>query len=210
MITIEKSEGYLHAVKLQLKAGGAECGVQIFEAYWAPLVEGAVNLRDVIAFLFSAGFNGLAKTGREVIRYLFNREQSFPADLHTTVYLLIAMLALVALVIMNTAIVTVAALSSPLTNSPVWLKGLRPDLTTLFNLLLLVAAAFGLTIYLSARSPHKGLGDGKGQQSPPRRGLINISITLFIVTIMTTIACGLAIPLLFYGHVLPDSRKRNT
>jgi hypothetical protein len=197
VITIERSDGYLHGVKLRLRAESAECETHIFEGYWAPLAEGAVNLRDVIAFLFSAGFNGLAKAGRQLIRILFNREHAFPADFPATVYLLTAMLALAALVIMNTAIVTVAALGSPLTNSPVWLKGLRPDLTTLFNLLLLIAAAFSLTIYLSARS-RRG---PQGAQNEKGRGLINSSIALFIGVIVTMIAGGLAIPLLFYGHV---------
>lgn len=109
---------------------------------------------------------------------------------------------------MNTAIVTVAALSSPLAKSPDWLAGLRPDLTTLFNLFLIIAGAFGLTIYRSYTVRYRdGTGDGFSQDTQDeksqarRRRLIYVSIALFIVTIVTTIACGLAIPLLFYGHV---------
>lgn len=92
VFTIGSGDGYLHGVKLRLNGGSAEHEVHIFEGYWAPLAEGAVNLRDVMAFLVSAGFNGLAKSGRPFIRYLFNQRHDFDADFPATIYLLMAML----------------------------------------------------------------------------------------------------------------------
>jgi hypothetical protein len=202
VITIDSGDGYLHGIKLRLNDGNAEHEVHIFEGYWAPLAEGTVNLRELMAFLVSAGFNGLAKSGQRFIRFLFDQRHDFGADFRATIYLLTAMLVVAALVLMNTAIVMVAALSSPLAKSPDWLAGLRPDLTTLFNLFLIVAGAFGLILYRSY-TRFFNTGDGKRKELPNkrRRRLIKLSIALFIVTIVTTIACGLAIPLLFYGHV---------
>lgn len=209
VVTIDTRDGYLHGVKLRLKGENAEPEAHVFEGYWAPLAEGAVSLRELMAFLVGAGLNGLAKTGRPFIRFLFNTRHSFPADFRVTILLLTAMLVVAALVIMNMAIVTVAALKSPLTNSPDWLPGLQLDLTTLFNLFLIVAGVFGLIILLSyTLRDCVGTGDKSSQNSQEkkkkslarRESLIKPSIALFVATIGTTIACGLAIPLLFYGH----------
>ena len=46
-------------MELTVSDGTTTRAVHIYEAYWAPLTEGQVTLRDVILFLFHAGFDGL-------------------------------------------------------------------------------------------------------------------------------------------------------
>src|SRR3954452_22094321 len=40
------------------RADGSEREVHLYEAYWAPLTEGQVSIRDVLWFLLMAGFHG--------------------------------------------------------------------------------------------------------------------------------------------------------
>jgi hypothetical protein len=53
--------------------------VHIYESYWAPLTEGKVALKDVMAFLFDAGVNGFLNTKSRFgyQRWMFGSEQQF-------------------------------------------------------------------------------------------------------------------------------------
>jgi hypothetical protein len=75
--------------------------VHVYEAYWAPLTEGVVRLRDVVMFLFRAAWNGLRglKWPPTFRRFIFNGICTFPVGLLTGVWLGITA-ALVALVIL--------------------------------------------------------------------------------------------------------------
>lgn len=204
IISVPCDGGVIRGIKLLLldkggdkksKADDATREVHIFEGYWAPLTEGQISLRDVIGFLFTAGLNGLKNRGADFKRWLFGKNRSFSASLTVTLYLITTVAVIASLVVMNTAIVTVAAVSSPLTNTPKWLPALKPDLTTTFNIFVFFAVLLGLAVGLAAKAREKRWS----ASSLERMALV--CWILFALTIGATILCGLAILLLFYGHV---------
>jgi hypothetical protein len=148
--TVEVDGEQTQRIELRLcTASGAEQEVHVYEGYWAPLTEGRVKLRDVVAFLFDAGYNGLRLALRPFRRWLFGRYHEFPTPVRTPVYLVLALAVVAALVVMNMAVVIVAAARSPLTTPPVWLSSeLFADLTTTFNLWPTFVAAFAATLLL--------------------------------------------------------------
>lgn len=119
----------LERVEMQLRdARGGLREVHLYEAYWAPLTEGAVDLRDVVAFLISAGVNGVKNFLGQFSRWSFDALRECYIPLQTLLYLLIALLTVAALVILNTAITAIGAAQALFTSRPEWLTDkLRHD-----------------------------------------------------------------------------------
>lgn len=70
----------LGRAELKLKGPHGDRAVHIYEAYWAPLTEGRVTLRDVLSFLWRAGVDGIRHAVHgEFTRFMFNAVQTFPA-----------------------------------------------------------------------------------------------------------------------------------
>jgi hypothetical protein len=90
--------------------GGGEREVHVYEAYWAPITEGQVSLRDVTSFLFGAGFNGLRNLGG-ALRYSFGRARTIRPSAGGTVALGSAFGVLLTLVAMNAVLLALAVLS---------------------------------------------------------------------------------------------------
>jgi hypothetical protein len=85
--------------------------VHFYEVYWAPLTEGKVTIRDVIAFLWSAGAQGTWNSMRkkEFERWMFGRFQQFVISrLHLVLAFAMALAVLAALVVFNGVIAAVA------------------------------------------------------------------------------------------------------
>jgi len=91
----------LPRAEVPVRSGGKERTVHFYEAYWAPLTQGKVTLRDVLAFLVSAGKNGLKNASRSFSRFMFGKEVSFGRSRRTTAYLLTALAVLGALIVVN-------------------------------------------------------------------------------------------------------------
>ena len=86
--------------------------VHLYECYWAPLTEGQVTLRDVVRFLWSAGWNGLRNSWCErgtFRRWMFGRWVCFPLAPWTAWVMLLALLVLAALAALNAVTAVVAA-----------------------------------------------------------------------------------------------------
>jgi hypothetical protein len=119
--------------------------VHLYEAYWAPLTEGKVTLRDVMAFLLTGGFNGLAKSRESFWRWMFDRRVDFGRQ-QTALKLLLALGVIGVLVLINAVVTAVAAvlLASPASAS--WLSPeLLSDLTVvLVALVVLLLVLRGL------------------------------------------------------------------
>lgn len=71
--------------------------VHIYEAYWAPIMEGEVTLRDVLAFVWTGAINGLFKAAGRADRWLFG---AFRAYRHGRALLQMVLTALVAVSIL--------------------------------------------------------------------------------------------------------------
>ncbi|HEY0555024.1 MAG TPA: hypothetical protein VGG20_12210, partial [Thermoanaerobaculia bacterium] len=187
-VEIGKQRERMQRIEFQLGTeGDGGCDVHVYEGYWAPLTEGQVTLRNVMSFLLNAGTNGVANGTGEFQRWLFGQSRTFATPVRIVLYLLLALAATASLVVINATILTVAAARSPLIQTPSWLSdGFLGDLSTVFNVLLLFALMFGLSLLLSSHKPGR------------RKGLVTAG--LFMVTLFAIVATATAIPCLFFLH----------
>lgn len=194
--TVKHDEDWLHFIRLQLRRDGREVEADVYEAYWAPLTEGRITTRDVIGFLAGAAGNGIANGSREFRRWLMDQYARFDPPIRIVLYLVGALLALLALVLMNATIALVAAGRSVLNEQPpAWLgDALLRDLTTTFNIVVAVMALFGLWLR-AATLLRARLGS-----SPVLAAWGAASVLLFVVALAVITLAGAAIVLLFLGH----------
>ncbi len=221
VVTIKSDGGVLHGLKINLMGKDLQDReVHIFEGYWAPMAEGEVKLRDVIRFLFTAGFNGLRNFGDCFDRWLFGEYRRFPSRISLTICLLIALGVVASLVVMDSAIVLVAVQAiadyfNLLSDANwEWVKGLTRDLTTTYDVFMTLAILFGGSLLAGSRTRKlairarkieirtKGLRKIWGRRAALTisRALNLLSWGLFSLTLGATILCGVTIPLLVYAH----------
>lgn len=111
-------ETELVRAEVQVEREGKVFDVHIYEAYWAPLTEGKVTLRDVMTFLFKAGWNGFWNTAVKdgYRRWMFRNEKTFKLrklsfrlpKLRLMLTLSLLMLLLLSLVFMNALLMATA------------------------------------------------------------------------------------------------------
>ncbi|HVP39930.1 MAG TPA: hypothetical protein VMS93_12180 [Candidatus Saccharimonadales bacterium] len=107
--------GGLQLPRAELRLGG-EGGplrdVHLYEAYWAPLTEGRVSLRDVLRFLLAAGWSGVRNVvvDRRFDRWMFGHWQEFPVPAATLLLTFAgALLEVLSLTLMGAVILVVTA-----------------------------------------------------------------------------------------------------
>ncbi len=168
---------------------GNDVLVHVYEAYWAPLTEGQVTLRDVMGFLFSAGTNGLRNCCKDFMRWMFGKPVNFGLHFRTTIQLLAALAVVFSLVVMNGVIATVAG-------ARILVQGVAKPwpgdaLLSSFNTVMVgfvaVSLACGLALLLApiVRPAQPG-------KSPVWRGLMFLLQLLFWFWIAVTILSGIA------------------
>jgi hypothetical protein len=181
--------------RVALHLPGQNRDIHFYEGYWAPLTEGVVTLRDVVRFLFAAGFNGIRNSETTFHRWAFGQPRKFDIPVRTWAYLLVAVMTVCALVSMNAVVGLVTAAKAAFA-SPPWLNDrLFADLTTTLNIFLLTALAFGTTLTLARVVRHFGGGPGMA------RFLGIVSTVSFFLTILTANVAGLALPGLVLAYV---------
>lgn len=190
---------WLSRIALQLKAGTVD--THIYEAYWAPMTEGRVTIRDVIRFLIGAGLNGLRNaSGGRFKRWVLGKDEQYPIPVRALLFLLTTLGVVLSLVVMNAAIVAVAAGLSFLGHRPDWLtSNLLADLTTTFNVAVTAIVVTAATLAVSVVMRRFRW---------PRWLRVAWScfptLPVFVATLFVVIASGVAVLLLFYGHVRVD------
>ena len=203
-------EARVQRLEMTLTRGGTRRDVHIYEGYWAPLTEGQVTLRDVIRFLFKAGFDALWHSGLPFMRYLDQEYVSLPVPVRTPLYLLTALLVTLSLIVMNFAIIGLSALRTPLKVGATWAtSSLFRDVTVILDVFVLAAVVFGGTLLLSIvlrrrmKAGRTGAPARVADTLPvPLRIAGAMSILLFVALLMVTVAAGVAIPLVIYFHVM--------
>jgi len=112
--------------------------IHVFEAYWAPLTEGAVGLWHVVRFLLLGGWNGIRSGGR-FHRFVFGANREFRIRPWHMFLLSLAIVVVLAIVITGSVVAGAGA---------AWLFGftwitdaLVADLTAAFELLLAILIA---------------------------------------------------------------------
>jgi len=93
------------------RPGGGVQRTDLYEAYWAPITEGQVSLRDVFWFLLGAGWRGLvaALLSRRFDRWMFGGWVDFDVPLLTPVKLLGIIVLLLSLAAINAVLAGVVA-----------------------------------------------------------------------------------------------------
>ena len=131
----------LGRVELTLSEGGDQRELHVYEAYWAPITEGRVTLRDVASFLFNAGFRGAWYSFVPFNRLLFNKTHVFQRRPGLIAYFGLALATVAALFVLNASVA--AALTSSLWGQQSWF-GNRAIVAALSRDLLVVEAASAL------------------------------------------------------------------
>lgn len=199
----------LERVEMRLRdARAAYRDVDLYEAYWAPLTEGVVTLRDVMAFLFNAGLNGIKNARGTFVRRVFGRLDTPMIPVRSLLFVLVALWAILSLIVINATIVAVPAARSPFATPPRWLSdALFRDLTHLFNATALVLEGFVVSILVSLGISHgrRGLRRVQGLRIRLAVTFAWVSVALFVVAAFSILTTGVAIPLIFALHFYGDS-----
>lgn len=132
-------------------------GVDVYEGYWAPITEGQVTLRDVMAFLGMGAWNGLRNAKRTFKRWVFGEQRDFPCKELTRLMLLLVAGVIAALAFMNFLTIALAS-GKAIRTGPPWLQSANVinDLTALILILLAVAAGFGAVYFAGSRQKRSG------------------------------------------------------
>ncbi|MBI3934700.1 MAG: hypothetical protein HY316_08390, partial [Acidobacteria bacterium] len=178
----------LYRVELELQSQGKKQEVDLYEAYWAPLTEGNVSLRDVVRFLWSAGVSGILNFFHPPTQQRFGQQVPMPPTRKTLGHLLLALVLLLSLIVMNASIIAVGAARSVFTNESAWLsEALFSDLSVIFNILLIFVVPTGAVLMLASIRKAAGAPDQGGFSPAGRR----LTWTYLCLTGAATVILGL-------------------
>ncbi len=186
---VRLGEERLQRVELTLTAkDGSEREVHLYEAYWAPMTEGVVTLRDVFRFLVRATYNGIVN-GWTFQRWMFGGLVGFRRHRSTTFSLLLVLSVVLSLFLINSVVaVGFAARILAGRESWVWLsEAFLADLTSVVGLLVGMAAVCALffSMVSSARA---------WIAADPRRRIpwsVRLATFLFYLTFGLTLLLGI-------------------
>lgn len=136
--------------RLELELSDPERRIDIYEAYWAPLTEGAIGVMEVIGFLLFVGRNRMLSFRKTYQRILFGASRDLTVESATPVYLLLALLTIGSLIFVNTVIGLAAALKAGIARKD-WLEHSLPYLTAAAGLLCVAAVAFVCALLVGTR-----------------------------------------------------------
>ena len=199
--TVMIGDERLQRVELALRdPHGRPRHVDVFEAYWAPLTEGEVTLRDVFRFLLGAGLNGIKPRWTYGVfdRWVFGEVRPFPIPVRTLLYLLVGVAVLLSLAVLNAVIVAVGFAGSPVVSAPPWLgPAVSRDLSLTMRGLLTVMLAFLLVLLVAMLA--------RAIANPAVRAAVRfvvnwLAVILFVLALFAIVMAGVAAPLLIYLH----------
>jgi hypothetical protein len=163
--------------------------LHLYETYWAPKTEGVANLTDVVSFLWDGGLRGLLNSVKSFKRAMFGGMAQFYIRWFTPLWLILALLILVALTAINGVVLAAGGAQTGL--APLgFLKMHWPQLTALASCMVAVAFSFGAVLFIADL--------GKPQELKTRGrifigGLCWIAMIYTILNILGTAALMLAI-----------------
>lgn len=109
--------------------------IHLYEAYWAPLTEGAIGLWQVMRFILAGGLNALRSDAR-LHRFMFGLPRQFHVNRWSLAFLAVVIATLVAVLIVGGTISAVAVARLTFAGSEWANDALVRELTTLFELLI--------------------------------------------------------------------------
>jgi hypothetical protein len=167
--------------------------VHVYEVYWAPLTEGKVGLRAVLAFLLAAGIAGVrVARDRAFFRWMFGGWKRFDVSSVPLLQLLLALAFVLSLVVMNAVIVAIGVTQALGAAPRAWPgAALMDDLTAAFAVfvLLVALAGSGLTLayVLHARASCTGTA---GDTGAPGEGWLALLDAITKLAMVAGIAIG--------------------
>jgi len=127
--------------------------VHLYECYWAPITEGAIQLRDVVSFLWDGGTRGLTNFFTGFARALFCNMVMFSLTWRTPAYLVLTLLILAALTTINAIIVGAGASFAGISSSQKLIPcALIQPLTSVASIVCAVTISFGAILFLGEMS----------------------------------------------------------
>lgn len=180
----------LSRIELELADGRK---VDVYEAYWAYITEGAVSLRDVMTFLKNAARNGFRNSTDTFRRWVFGKHEAFTIPKSTKWFLVLAAAVLAALVFLNTMTTTLAAVKGG-NVGPEWLRKsaeLPNDLTAAVLMLLASVLGFAAVFFVAKwqKTPGQSLD---GPRAASKWG-VRYFIALCLGIVLVAAAMGLAV-----------------
>jgi hypothetical protein len=136
--------------RLELDLPDPDRRIDIYEAYWAPLTEGAIGVIEVIGFLVSVARNRVLRFRSTYQRILFGQDRDLTVERGTPVYLIIALLAVWSLMFINTVIGMAVALKAGIASKE-WLAHSLYLFTASVGLLCVAATAFLCALLVGMR-----------------------------------------------------------
>jgi hypothetical protein len=163
--------------------------LHLYETYWAPKTEGVANLTDVVSFLWDGGVRGMLNSVKSFQRAMFGGMATFYIRWFTPLWLLLALLILVALTAINAVILAAGGAQTGL--APLaFLKMHWPQLTALASCMVAVAFSFGAVLFVA------DLGKPQELTTPGRilvGGFCWMAMIYTILNILVTAALMMAI-----------------
>jgi len=148
----DKDDLHVGRVSANVTLDGEARRVHLYEAYWAPLTEGRVTLRDVMGFLTESGLDGLRHAREDFRRFIFNRCVKLPPACYIRRQIVMAMLVVVSLFAINAVIAGVAgSLFMSGRQAPFASAALRQWLTIDLLVYLAVITAWAVPMWLADR-----------------------------------------------------------
>lgn len=195
---VKLGETPLRRVEMELTSPDEAKGereVHLYEAYWAPLTEGRVTLRDVVRFLGKATRSAFFQQKKAFERWVFGQMVEFAPDTGTVWSLALATLVVFFFLWMNTAVAVCIARSlwkGSWAGPGFWL-----DLTGLIQWPVWSALLFAGTLWVASAWP-------QGKKSAIRWGF-NLSIYVCLgATVILVAAAAVGSTILFLIGRLPE------
>lgn len=181
---VKLGDQIVERVELDATENGRAFELHLYEAYWAPITEGAVKLRDVTGFLFTGSFRGLLNSFKKFRRAMFGGVERFQLHQGTAAEVSAALLTLVSLVVINSVIVAAGAVFYALPGDKMRIPAESwSAMTAIASGLSAVGIIFGALIFLAEMCKPQGLPDWA-------KWVINRSVwTAFFITLLS-IALG--------------------
>lgn len=132
-------------------------GVDVYEGYWAPITEGAVNIRDVLSFLLRGALKGIQNAHgwrrMKFKRWVFGAlHDDFPVGEYTRSILLLLLGFILSLLFLNSVMGGLATVNAmKIGPGAIRSPGIVHDFTVIVLMFLAVGAGFG-AIYLVTRA----------------------------------------------------------
>lgn len=181
---------------------GRDVEVHVYEGYWAPITEGNATLRDVMSFLYSAGFKGLLNCRLPFERWIFGGVTSFDRQIGAASRLLLILAVLLSLVVLNaiTAIVSGDKFIH-LNNTPYFSDSVFASMTTVVGIYLLSCIMFGSALFTLMKC--------KGQIKHPNKNLMwrfvnKVTQFLMWLWVVSTIISTIVLLLLAAKFLQPE------